>query len=408
MQAFRCSCGEEITIHLSTTETYGCGVCGAVHRKGGDSFERTTDTIVREPSPISLRDSGKLLGRLSLVIGILHRQDSESSFSWREYLLMDGDGETRWLIEAEGHWGIVAESEKPMVLSQGVVRFQKRRYSIFHKGQALTVSFSGEIPWRAEVGERVAVRDFISPPFMLNWEKSGSESWFAGQYIESDAVRKAFNVKKMPRKRGVAPAQPAPFSEIKGSILKVFGAGAAILFLMHMAFMMTGAGQRVIDGSLAWPGDKDQVTYTTEPFDLAGTGNVEVNFGTNLANSWLYAEARLVNETSNEAWSAGESLEFYSGVEDGESWKEGSQAGARILPNVGPGKYRIVFVLHGPPGSGRTYVNYQVNRNAVSHGNLIAGWLVLALLPFFMYIRTSMFEAARWNQSDFQPGGVSK
>src|SRR5690606_23665162 len=69
---------------------------------------------------------------------------------------------------------------------------------------------------------------------------------------------------------------------------------------------------------------------TTLAFELSAEG---------MNNSWAYAEILLVDADSEEALALGLEVDFYSGVEGGESWTEGSTTKTQVVGGVDGGKY---------------------------------------------------------------------
>jgi hypothetical protein len=70
-----------------------------------------------------------------------------------------------------------------------------------------------------------------------------------------------------------------------------------------------------------------------------------------VSNDWAYAALDLVNEDTNGVVSFDANLEYYAGVDDGESWTEGSRSASEVIGPVEPGHYVLrVEAQHGGVG----------------------------------------------------------
>ena len=88
----------------------------------------------------------------------------------------------------------------------------------------------GEFYWKVEVGEEVAARDLICPPYSISVERSiapgltmpeegkkgkkklnlGEVNMTLATYVPHAVIESAFSVKELPRSWQVAPNQPTP------------------------------------------------------------------------------------------------------------------------------------------------------------------------------------------------------
>ena len=78
----------------------------------------------------------------------------------------------------------------------------------------------------------------------------------------------------------------------------------------------------------------------TPAFELDGRAStVRVETATNLNNQWMGVGYALINDETGQTFEFTQELSYYYGVEDGESWSEGSTANSVTLPRVPPGRY---------------------------------------------------------------------
>jgi hypothetical protein len=136
--------------------------------------------------------------------------------------------------------------------------------------------------------------------------------------------------------------------------------------------------------------------------------NVCMSSHASLRNNWAELNATLLNEATLERRSIQLGMEFYSGIDGGEHWSEGSQSASGCFPAVPGGSYRLILDADagelgwGSLGTGQA-MGYQLSRDVPIWSNWLA--LLLALLPYplYLWLRHHSFEYARWSESDYMP-----
>src|SRR5207248_5519501 len=89
----------------------------------------------------------------------------------------------------------------------------------------------------------------------------------------------------------------------------------------------------------------------SQPFQLSSGRNVAFDLTANVHNNWLYAALDLVNDDTSSAVSFDTNIEYYGGVEAGESWSEGSTHASEVIGPVDHGNYVLrVEAQHGGLG----------------------------------------------------------
>ncbi len=92
--------------------------------------------------------------------------------------------------------------------------------------------------------------------------------------------------------------------------------------------------------------------FFSDPIPLDGGRNVEISFkAPTLANDWVYLAADLVDDKSGGVASAEASMEYYSGIDGGESWSEGNRTSRTVFGPQPAGTYVLrLEAQHGSKG----------------------------------------------------------
>lgn len=282
------------------------------------------------------------------------------------------------------------------------VTLDGRVYQHYQTSVPVTTSVFGEFPWVAKVGDTARMRDFVCPPYLLSQEVTAKETvWTAGEYIEPAAVWAAFGLPgEPPAKVGVAPSQPNPWAEhLAGVWLSFFLAASACVGVFVLLSQDPGAGASVYDGTFAAATADAEKSRVSDIFEVKGrTTNLAVRIDTNLDGHWAYVSMALIDADNDRALDFGQELSYYHGVEDGESWSEGSGHETIIVPSVPAGRY----YLRLEPETDSPALNYRL---IVKRGVPLARLPFLAILALlipavFAAIRSGIFENARWTDSD--------
>jgi hypothetical protein len=187
----------------------------------------------------------------------------------------------------------------------------------------------------------------------------------------------------------------------------VFAALFALL-LSIVAFRVATSSRTVFEQQYVFTPASANPVFVTEPFTLDGrTSDVAVTFAANnLSNNWIFLGATLINDETNVALDFGRDLSYFFGVEDGESWSEGSRSARVVLPTVAPGRYYLRVEPEGDTAN-RTPVSYviKIQRDAPVWGFYIGALALLALPPFVVMWRENVFEQRRWAESDYGDDG---
>jgi hypothetical protein len=416
--ALKCHrCGAPLVIRAAgQSQSVVCDSCGTIADPTDPHAAILQEVKRRERvvPQIPLGSSGDWRGARYEVVGFQRREISVEGidYFWDEYVLFNPEQGFRYLSEYQGHWNDIAVLDTPPEGGStglgAIRRLNGRTFTHFQASRPKTTFVLGEFPWVVRVGETVQLHDFTSPPFLLSSEGSKKEAtWSLGTYVDGNDVWRAFSVAgEASRPVGVYVNQPSPYAGQKGWYWRVFAALAALLLLATSLRVATG-NRPVFDGHYTFDPLTDNSIVVTDAFTLDGrASNVTVSFDAeNLSNNWVFFGAALINEDTNVALDFGRELEYYFGVEDGESWSSGSKRGRVVVPTVPPGRYYLRVEPEGQPGS-RVPVSYfiHVARDVPvwwEYGVVLA---LLILPPIVLTWRETAFEQKRWAESDYGGG----
>ena len=392
----------------------GCPYCGALLEQDSDGVRAIGEEQKSRKKPaIPLASKGRLFGEELTVLGCMEKRVRAEGrwWPWREYLLRTPEGAYRWLVESDGHWSLARPIPYSMVtdkFSKASVRGVQHKH--FTTGTAEVHWVIGEFYWQVRAGMRTEARDYVAPGRMLSIESDALEiSASEGRHLEPSEVAAAFGKVKLPRRVGVGAIQPNPTSP--GTDWKLLGAFVALLIVARIFFGMSHANAKVLEGSFGpTPTSPSQETVQfTEPFEVkADRANMRIQLrAPGLDNGWIGLNGALVNMDTGKVTTFSTSAQYYSGVDGGERWSEGSRRGSAWLGSVPSGQYRMRLSGVGyDRGLGHSYqvtARSQVPRNLY----FLLALAALFVLPIFASIRWWSFEYQRWKNSD-HPWGESE
>jgi Zn finger protein HypA/HybF involved in hydrogenase expression len=336
-------------------------------------------------------------------------------YFWHEYLLYNPMVGFRWLVHSDNHWNFVEPVNPAEVTSkeltappQKTVDYNGETYKIFQDAPAVVEYVKGEFYWRVEQGETVRATDYVNAPRMLSREASSDEiNWSLGSYMPVEDIEKIFGISNLPRPWGVAPNQP-----FTGRFYYTWGALPILLLLIVAIFMipMRGITKTVLNQQISLPAMANagaEQTVSSQAFDLTSSKNVRITASANVNNTWADLDVDLYNEQNQEIESVNVPIEYYSGVEDGDSWSEGDQNPDATISSPGAGHYTLQ--VHGTWEQWQQPITVQLKvEQGVNRGvNFCCAFILLLIVPVLGFFRKFSFESARWRDSMFGASGTS-
>ncbi|HEX6182720.1 MAG TPA: DUF4178 domain-containing protein [Pyrinomonadaceae bacterium] len=459
------NCGGPLELRApDRTERVGCPNCGSLldASQGRLRFLKALEKKGWGAS-IPIGGTAEFEGRTFTVIGYMARSVEFDGvrYFWQEYLLYEPAVGFRWLVESDGHWSYVTAVPPGEVREEARPVYGGRRFKIFQDAVARVEYVEGEFYWRVEAGEETRATDYVAAPLMLSKEvpvTSGRKrgdlvaeevNWSLGTYTPLKEIESKFGV-DLPRPRTVAPNQPWRHKKIYAYwallMLAAFGVGffqlvfaprkvvfdqtytlqaqpsatpvpiptpaprrgasaAEIQEEVRRRIAQAQAAAQAAQAASADAGtEKTQVIFT-EPLELAGGRNVRVTGRANADNNWLYVAGDLIDEQTGLVQQFDLPMEYYHGVDGGESWSEGSAEQTDYLPALPEGRYtmRLEAQWENWNQAAPPQIRVRVEQGVPRLLNLLLVLIALSLIPLVAAWRHFSFERRRWADSAFNP-----
>lgn len=449
-----------------------CPNCGGIHDVSGGNLQFLKALKLHGPKPeIDLGAKGTIDGVQYVVAGFMRRSVTfDQKYEWSEYLLFEREQGFRWLVESDHHWsfawpiaaGDVRDATGRSERVAKVLVADGRTFKIFQVAAAKVESVIGEFYWKVMVGETVRTLDYVAPPMAISKEISSSPApaapdsggekkkksvevnYSQSRYMTVGEVEKAFSIANLPRPTTVGMQQPYPGQPILPLWLKFMGA----LLVISMVLALRGPHSDAVSEAYAFAGPPDNTgtatsaasatdstgrssttTTSTEwsstasapsakpetsrvvftkPFRLSGGRNLRIEGFAPVENNWLYVSGDLVNEETGLVEPFDLPIEYYHGVDGGESWSEGSKSVSRVLSALPAGSY--VMRLEGQWAENTTppAVHIRAREGAFLWSHFFLAFLAITIPAVFAGYRFLVFENARWEEASYTVLGTER
>jgi hypothetical protein len=416
-------CHTSITYYdVEGSEYYACPHCHAYFRYSGEETPKVFGNYNVEPHAVPLvpiGTLGMLAGQQWRVVGFVERYEYRSEqYRWTEYQLFQPETATyAQLAQYRGHWMLVRPAKdkiKHVKLNGRFVHLPEGTYRLYNRYQARVAWATGEFDWDIEGDDLVKIAEFILPPQMLVQELAANKivTWYRAEHVEPREVAAAFglNAGELPAQEGVGAVQPDPGLH-RWPALKMLTTVAFVLLLLSQV------GQHLHRPDTILLNTSLQVEADTTAKSAPGTGKVivspsfaldhpaalEIDLTATLSNQWLELPVSLVNEQTGQGFEFTKNIEFYSGVEGGESWSEGSRNADAVLSHVPAGRYHLNFYPITDAGVTGPGIEVRVTADPPLWSNFFVVLALLLIYPTWQYLRGSSHETQRWSESNYAP-----
>ena len=395
----------------------------------------------KTPPVIPIGSVGEFEGVKQMVIGFMVRSVEFEGvrYYWEEFLLYNPQIGFRWLVRSDDNWSYVKSVPPGEVFHRSgsfggkgdTVQFQGERYKIYQDAIARCEYVIGEFYWEVEVGEQTRAIDNVHPPRMLSMEMSmtqlgveevaepgqkrrkkknvktapaGEINFSLGTYMKRRDVEKTFGISGLPGTSKIAPNQLYPHKKV----YKYWGLMLAATFLLGLVIMATGTHAKVFEKTFdLQPVANSEATQVIfdGPFELKGRRNIKVMAQSSVDNSWLYIEGDLIEDATGDVQTFSMPVEYYHGVDDGESWSEGSQTPSVHLSAMPAGQYMLRLEAQWEKWQLPATVTVKIEQGVPRLLHLFLAMLFISIIPVLVALNQFSFEKRRWADSDYSPFG---
>ena len=406
-------CGAQISPHSGAIRSLTCGSCASLIGVDNAKLQLLAKAVeqVRVSPWLPLGSKGRLKEIDWEVIGFLQRSTSADgqTWTWSEYLLFNAREGFAWLTEYDGHWCYARTLSKLPKAASGAsqVTYDQVKYQHFSSSKAKVTYVLGEFYWRVSVGESCQVDDYIAPPLLLSREVSKKEaSWSLSEYLEPDVVCAAFSISSPPPRRiGVYANQPNPLAPQSRKISLLFKGGLVLATVLQMAFIIASSGQLLEQNLVFAPGQEESLR--SKEFTLKKPRSLSLKHTVaDLNNDWVAITTTLVEKNTGQTYQGHQELAYFSGVDDGEKWSEGSRDESIVFKDVPAGVYYLDVDFEVDEKRKQPLNDtVEVENNSPGWSNYVMLLMFLGSFPLLAYSRRKRFETVRWDESDYGGGG---
>lgn len=409
----QCGAPNDVPPQGDRVRTLSCGHCDAVYTPEGEVGVLLGRRKKTPPYVLEVGATGTLDGVEWEVVGRLHYKEP---CGWRtyEYLLWNRQKGYLWLAQSGGHFTTTRPAVKtPSVkVLQGFRKGRKVRVDgallkMIEKGSTRLVHVDGALPWSARIGENHEFIDLAGDLHVGSVELGATEiEVFAGIWRPHTEVYKAFG--RAPARYPPAHphhAQPNPWASWLPSV-GLLGIAVLVNVVLMFAFGFQGRDVATVSVPAGVPsaqaGNNNHVVdeYVSDPFEMdPAQGHLSaITLRAPLSNSWLWAGIEVVDvedELEDDPLPVGvltADVSYYSGVEGGESWSEGSRTSSTYFKTLPKGTY----VLRVTTESNRAHTaTLRIQTGVYRIFPLGLNVALLVLVMMVLFIGYAKFEGSR-------------
>ena len=370
--------------------------------------EKYKNTVKDTRLGLFVGDKCTIEGTEYYVIGLIEKQQHANEW-WAEYILKGANDSYRYISESDGHWVMLEEIdtyEEVLEVAKGKVdvEYEESR-KVSYKFHPVRVQGLFDFnPFQSGTIEEVANAPYLYSTEVYKQSNKEIHHFYFGKYVRRKQILQWFPKVGLRMRKGVGIVEPF-WVDIK-QMAYIFLATALLLLLLNIGYYWNDDSEREIYSTkLEFVKGQD---FSSPSFPLKGhTGTLKFQFYSPVDNNWASCDILLVNDNTGNKKYFSKDVEYYHGVDGGESWNEGGQMSKAKVCGVVPGSYHIEFnisrdstnimgssyALNG--SSTDAYINVSViwNKPNIWNLNFIVIGMVVVLL--ILYYFQTQFEKQR-------------
>jgi phage FluMu protein Com len=414
--AFKCSkCNTISKLYIPhKLQIFACPKCGKIHsREDFDQYLKIPNQKATYLKYFKIGTVGKFEGVKYTVIGqankhVTHRYADK----WDEILLLSETGEISFLNCSYGNYTWVKEDHMVQaheILStiESTFKFQDREYEFLQGYNYVSKYCIGEFHYNVIDVKKIKCFDYISPPYMISIEKhdNGRVDTFTGRHMTRKQISDMFNDYRIEsqEKEGIGIAQPVLGGINVRLFNKVCFALIGCIILTSILFSINKSYREIFHENIPVSGTvSPSPDFVSKSFyiDSNSTNNyLEFTTTASLSNEWIEAALTLIDEATGEEREFGVVSEYYSGVDNGYSWAEGSGMGTVGVSSVPGGRYHLKATIYSSVTSDQNlYLEVKYGSTEVWNTLIIA--LPLLVILIIINLLKHRYELMRKGEID--------
>lgn len=412
------SCSEPFESYLEDKlHVFLCEKCTRINNVKDNSYSERTNNKLHS-TDFKLGDLGEFENKKYKIFGITSKRNLRNATDkWTEYSIVDSDGKASFLNRSYGSYTWIKDEiqlDKKVDFSSKVpesVFYEGREYKFFIQYKLHESFFVGELNYNVEKERSSEFADFTCPPYVLSVElnSNNEQTAFHGHHIPRKKVAKIFNKPEILQEKREGYGMGMPF--MYGLNTKRFAIVNLVLCAIMLAFFIfyeSSCGKsRLLFDMYEYKSEimsGAQSEFVSESFTIDDNipnylleGNVYMG---SLSNQWAEFVFSLVNESTGEEREFTAALEYWSGVDNGYSWEEGSLETSLHLSSVKPGKYHLRTKVYADPNILESNFTVLLNKSHSASWNFYFLAFTLIGISLILLFFHRSFERVRTGQID--------
>ncbi len=342
-------CAYEIPLYNpDEVEIIACPKCFKIQSEKYPNYNSITNLWIDKFSIIPLGTECFYENQDYIVVGIVLKQVTGQK--WLEYSLMNSEKQYLTLSQWEGHYHVFKQVDisdpkilKELTLNSVKFEFNNKKFVKLSRYKPSTHSLIGEFNYDIVDIRKSTCIDFINPPEIITYEVNQTQTdLFHGKYLSKDEISKFVKNFSVTSNDLSTVGMAKPF--LRGFDLQLFNKimciFIAVLTFVHFLFHAGTKDYKVLS-TTKQALVEENVSNSFVLKEKSGAYYLNFYGMSDLSNEWIEDQITLVNETTGEEREFSLGLEYYSGISDGYSWSEGSDAGEINISGVAPGRYHL-------------------------------------------------------------------
>jgi ribosomal protein S27E len=411
----RCpGCGAALTIKTERSEMVVCEYCAS--QLGVSATEQKVlgkGPGQKEYFPLNLGDSFQYRGaRFEIISRMAFIEDNDPTDKTRQYLLYNPRRGPLWLDEYQGQYSI---SNDTHVMPKTDV-FAKKRGDILEThderkwitegvGIYQLAYVDGALPWVAKTGDNILYAEFSEKSgsgMQYEVQKIGGEiEYGTGKALPLEVVRRATKKPDLGKETVSRTFVDAAKTRKFYISLMLFACVALVINGLLSLYSLT-CGRVVLNQT--FKGAQLSGEVYSDPFEVAKADNIikiSVTASPRLSNAWMAMDIALLESEDKVIHVYDNDIQYYHGVEGGESWSEGGQSKTAYIKIPRAGIYQLllhaVSAIGNTPRATRSLYGASIR---VKDGALMPHFFISAAILSALILIVSVVFYSKWKTAD--------